>query len=146
MCAFHIRTGVLLLFLLGTAAGMAEGSEVGWVPWSPDVLVRARNEGRLVLVDLTAEWCKYCKKMDATTYRDPQVVDMINRDFIAVRADEKDQSGLAQRYRQVGRPGTVILNSEGVELIARTGYLKPQWMLWLLQAVIQNPVAEAHRN
>ena len=119
---------------------------IAWETGLPQALERAGHDGRLVLLDLTAEWCRFCKKMDATTYRDPQVVDLINRNFIAVRVDEKEQPALVQRYRQVGFPGTVILDNEGRDVIVKAGYLEPQWMLWLLQAVLQNPVAAAHTN
>jgi thiol:disulfide interchange protein len=34
---------------------------VRWQPWDPDAIVRHRSEGRVVLVDFTADWCLSCK-------------------------------------------------------------------------------------
>ncbi len=38
-----------------------------------------------VFVDFYAEWCEYCKKMDRVTFRDPEVIASLNRDYYAVR-------------------------------------------------------------
>ncbi len=137
----RVSLGWCLWWLLGAYALASDGglysesAGVDWVPWSPAVLERAQREHRLVFLDLTADWCQFCKKMDATTYRAPQVIDRIGRDYIAVRVDDKDRSELGRRYAGTGRPGTVVLDADGNELIVKVGYLQPQWMVWLLEAV-----------
>ena len=110
---------------------------IQWQRWSPEVFERAEREGRLVLVDLVAEWCAFCKKMDATTYRDAGVLKAIGDGYIPVRADPEKDSGLPARFVSYGRPSTVILTPDGGEILKKQGYLKPQWMLWTLQAVAQ---------
>ncbi len=34
---------------------------IPWEPWSPEAVAAARNSGRVVLVDFTANWCVTCK-------------------------------------------------------------------------------------
>lgn len=137
---------VLLLVMARAAAGDPVGpaGEIAWTSWSPAIFDQARAEHRLVLLDLTADWCQFCKKMDATTYRDPEVMERIHRDYIAVRVDEKDLPDLAKRY--TGRPTTVVFDAQGNEIMHKSGYLQPQWMVWLLEAVVAEPMATAHRN
>ena len=118
---------------------------INWQQWSPKVFQQAQKEKLLVLVDLTAEWCQFCKKMDETTYRAPQVIDVINRSYIPVRAAEEEHPDLAKRYENYGRPATIIFTENQTEIIKRKGYLPPQWMVWLLEAVAQNPSPEAHK-
>ncbi len=118
---------------------------IAWQSWSEAVFEQARREGRLVLLDLTAQWCRFCRKMDETTYRDPRVVATIARAYVAVRADEEAFPELGRRYQNFGRPATIIFDAKGREIIKRRGYLRPQWMNWLLEAVAQNPLPEAHR-
>lgn len=142
---------VVVLLAAFAAPAMAEPAsphretpgEIHWVHWSPEVFAQARAEQRLVLLDLTADWCQFCKKMDTTTYRDPQVIERIGRDYIAVRIDDKDGSEPGRHYAGTGRPGTVVLDAKGNELIVKVGYLQPQWMVWLLEAVVTGPVAHA---
>lgn len=138
----------ILLFFAGSvwAADISEQvQEVSWQSWSGSVFEQAKTENKLVLLDLTAEWCEFCKKMDATTYRDPRILALLKQDYIAVRVDEKDSPELAKRYEKAGRPATIIFNSQGTEIIRKRGYIKPQWMLWFLQAVVANPTVEAHK-
>lgn len=44
------------------------------------------------LIDIYTDWCGWCKRMDATTYEDPQVVNYLNNNFYAVKfnAETKD--------------------------------------------------------
>jgi len=120
-------------------------NRLNWHEWSPKVFEQAQREGRLVLLDLTAQGCQFCRKMDMTTYQDPQVIDSIHRNYIPVRVDEDVQLELAERYKNYGRPTTIIFDGKGTEIIKRRGYLRPQWMVWLLEAVAQNPLPEAHQ-
>lgn len=143
------RLWLLALCLLVTGA-WASGQDLQdrslqWQPWSPAVFEEARREGRLVLLDLTAEWCLFCRKMDQTTYRDEQVMDAIGRAYVPVRADESVYPELAKRYERAGRPATVIFAADGTEIIKRRGYLSARLMVWMLDAVAQNPAPEAHR-
>lgn len=112
-----------------------EQSSLYWRTWSPEVFEQAQREGRLVLVDLGADWCAFCKKMDAVTYSDPAVLDAITRDYIPVRADPEKHRQLPRRFNDYRRPSTVILKADGAEIIKKQGYLEPQLMLWMLQAV-----------
>ncbi len=127
------------------ADGQSEETTLDWQEWSTGVFEQARRKGRLVLLDLTAEWCQFCRKMDETTYRNPRVIEVIGRSYIPVRADDAKYPELAKRYENYGRPATVVFDGNGVEIIKRRGYLRPQLMVWLLEAVAQNPSPEAHR-
>ncbi len=139
-------TGVI--FLLSSFNILAidnSPSQINWQNWSPDVFAQAEKEDKLVLLDLIAEWCVYCKKMDQVTYRDQQVIKAINKNYIAVRADQDKHPALAQRYKNYGRPATVVYTSAGTEVIKRRGYMEPQIMFWMLDTVAANPDPAAHR-
>jgi thiol:disulfide interchange protein len=138
-----ILTFFIICFIASSTWATENNSILKWQKWSPKVFEQARREGRLVLLDLTAEWCQFCRKMDETSYRDPQVINIIKHNYIPVRAAEETNSALAKRYD--GRPTTVIFDGNGIEIIKRRGYLRPQWLLWLLEAVAQNPSHEAHK-
>jgi thioredoxin 1 len=48
---------------------------------------RAQSAGLWLIVDATAEWCAPCKQMDASTWRDAEVVRWIEANAIAVQID-----------------------------------------------------------
>lgn len=139
------RLGLGLLVSLGPAVAYttefsSEQTEIQWQAWKPQIFTQAHQQNRLVLLDLTAKWCQFCRKMDRVTYRDPAVTNVIKQNYIAVRADEADNPELLRRYKNEGLPLTVVFDSRGNEIIRRSGYLKPQWMAWMLMAVAQDPV------
>ena len=57
------------------------------------LLAEAAASGKPVLIDFGAHWCKVCKLMDATTLRDPAVVEKLKTVFpVQVLADEPNKS------------------------------------------------------
>lgn len=127
---------LLLLPVSGTGAGAVMPS---WQPWSPEVIAQAHRTGRLVLIDVAADWCAACRKMDETGFRDPRVLDTLGRHYVAVRGDIDRDPEIMRRYGDFGVPAVVILDGEGTEIIRRRGYLEPDWLYWLLSAVADDP-------
>lgn len=48
---------------------------------------KAVNEKRPVIVDFYADWCTWCKKMDAEVFRNPEISKILARDFITIRVN-----------------------------------------------------------
>ncbi|MBL4865707.1 MAG: DUF255 domain-containing protein [Pseudomonadales bacterium] len=110
--------------------------------WSDEVFQKGKDENKLILLDLVADWCQFCIKMEETTYKDESVTSTLNKGYLVVKADEADYPELAEKYKNDGRPTTVIFNPDGTQIIKRVGYIKPQWMNWMLQAIAQNPTSK----
>lgn len=134
-----------LLLSLSSLAGFALDERLAWQDWSPKVFEQARHEGRLVLLDVKAEWCVACRRMDATGFRDPRVLETLRQNYIPVRADIDRVPEIMQRYGARGVPAVVILDGTGREIVQKRGYLEPDWLYWLLVAVADDPRPEAHR-
>ena len=118
---------------------------VQWRRWTPAAFEKARQESKLVLVDLTADWCSFCKKMDRTTWKDSDVLGSISNHYIPVRVQDEVDTKLADQYRSYGRPAFVVLDADGNEIARKRGYLAPKWMHWMLEGIAENPTAEANR-
>lgn len=107
---------------------------VTWQHWTKAIFVQAKREKRLVLLSISADWCTYCKKMDATTYVDTHVLASIKKHYIPVRIKYEENPELADSLAKNSFPVTVVFNPDEEEIIRR-GYLEPQLMTWLLDAV-----------
>lgn len=100
------------------------------IPWEKsfaEALRRARATRKAVMVDFWANWCHWCHELDATTYRDPKVVELA-RDFVAVKVDTEGSLGdadLAARY--------------GVEILPTIGFLSPAGRLFLRRTSFEGP-------
>ena len=134
--------GVLYALLLGIAVQAAE-SPIHWRAWDEAQFTEAKMDSKLILLDLEAVWCHWCHVMDQTTYRDADVAAVIDKHFIPVKVDHDTRPDLAERYRDYGWPATIILDAEGRDVVKRAGYIEPDAMARLLQAVVKDPNPEA---
>jgi len=127
--------GLLLLalpprLLALQAAPVAADPVIAGIPWDRDfkaAMRRARESGKPVMVDFWAEWCEWCHKLDATTYRDPTVVDLA-RDFVAVKVNTEGSLAEAERAREYG-----------VETLPTIGFLSPGGRLFLRRTGFEGP-------
>jgi len=117
----------------------ASGSQPAWVSWSDDVFKQAKAENRFVLLDLEAVWCHWCHVMDENTYKDSRVNRLLGSRYIAVKVDQDSRPDLSNRYEDYGWPATVVFNGDGKEIVKRQGYLDPDEMASMLQAIIDDP-------
>jgi uncharacterized protein YyaL (SSP411 family) len=127
------------LVLLPFARAMAEEAPINWEPWSDSVFAKAKSEGRFVLLDLGTGWCHWCHVMEEVTYRDPAVIGLVGSRYLPVRVDADARPDLSNRYEDYGWPATIVFNSDGSEIVKRRGYLPPEQMASMLQAIIDDP-------
>jgi thiol:disulfide interchange protein DsbD len=96
------------------SASVQEQIEAGWYPDLMTGLEAAQREGKPVLVDFWATWCKNCLVMDRTTLVDPAVVAALDGYVkIKVQAEDPEASPvreLLQRLRAPGLPAYAVLH------------------------------------
>jgi thiol:disulfide interchange protein len=94
-------------------ASVREQLKSGWYASLDDGLAAARREGKPVLIDFWATWCKNCLAMDATTFKDPAVVSALDR-YVKIKYQAEDPaepatSAVLKRFEAVGLPTYAIL-------------------------------------
>jgi uncharacterized protein len=117
----------------------APHGKLAWQAWSDKVFSDAQRENRFVLLDLEAVWCHWCHVMDANTYSDATVIRLLNERYIVVKVDQDSRPDLSNRYEDYGWPATVVFAGDGHEIVKRQGYLAPDEMASMLQAIIDDP-------
>ena len=133
-----ILVSSLLLLFSSSVFSQTNTAEIEWHEWSNETFALAEQQNKLVLLDIGAEWCQFCKKMEAVTYKDPEVVKIVNENYIAIKADIDSSGDVQMLYNQFGVPGTIILTADRDELSKRLGYIAPQQMQWHLLGNLQD--------
>jgi len=90
------------MFSFSVSATEKKDSLINWQPWSAKAFAQAKKEKKMVIMDLEAVWCHWCHVMDTKTYRDPNVVELINKHFIPVRVDQDKQPDISNRCEDYG--------------------------------------------
>ena len=96
-----------------TDESTTEESELVWMPSLIDGLERAKEEDKPVLIDFWATWCKNCLVMEATTFKDDKVEEVL-KDFVLVRYQAEDMNKsptkeLLDHFGVLGLPSYVVL-------------------------------------
>ncbi len=123
-------------------------TKVDWLEWEKQSFDKAKKEGKPVLLDLTAVWCHWCHVMDATSYSDDEIAEIINKDFIPVKVYIDKRPDIRERYNMGGFPSTVFLAPSGHVITGYT-YVPPERLKLLLESVknaYKNKKSEIEKN
>jgi thioredoxin-related protein len=65
--------------------------EIKWMTFE-EAVAKNKTEPKKIFIDVYTNWCGWCKRMDATTFRDPAVVSYMSKYYYAVKlnAETKD--------------------------------------------------------
>src|SRR5258708_20376062 len=101
--------------------------EIKWRGCPAEAFAEAGKLDRPILLSISAVWCHWCHVMDETTYSQPGVIDLINRDYVPVRVDNDVRPDINQRYNMGGWPTTAFLTPSG-DILTGATYLPPDQM------------------
>ncbi len=118
------KVTVIFLFvalgLISKGFGQSENAGIKWVSISEAEALSKKNP-RKILIDVYTDWCGWCKRLDATTYKDPNIVKLVNENFYAVKLNAeskdkivyKDQEYTYDPARRINSIATNFLNAQG---------------------------------
>jgi thioredoxin 1 len=92
--------------------------------WS-QALKTAKDENKLVFLDIYATWCGPCKMLKQYTFTDSSVGEFFNKNFISVSVDGEKGVGpqLAQQYSIEGYPTLIVADATGKPVLLTAGYM-----------------------
>ena len=53
-----------------------------------------RAQARPLMVFIHTDWCKYCQMQQKTTFRDPELVALLNQEFYCLKLNAEDQEAI----------------------------------------------------
>jgi len=94
---------------------------IQWNEWGEEAFATAKRENKPILLDIGAVWCHWCHVMDRESYDDPDIAQIVNERFVAVKVDRDERPDIDSRYQvavsaisgQGGWPLTAFLTPDG---------------------------------
>jgi len=86
-------------------------------------LLKAKKENKSIYIDFYTSWCGPCKKMSKEYFPKKEVGDYFNKHFVSLKIDAEKGEGvkLSEKYKIIGFPTSLFLNSEGNEIKRMVG-------------------------
>ena len=132
---------------------------IKWMTWK-EVQEAQKKQPKKVFVDTYTEWCGWCKRMDANTFTNPEIIEYVNQNFYAVKFDAetqevihfkgKDYKYVAQGMRgynelaaemlngQMSYPTSIYLDEAMNQIFPVPGYQDPKTFETVLNFVASN--------
>jgi len=98
---------------------------ITWEQSLRSALKSASEGNKLVVVDVYAPWCGFCKKMETTIYSNPKVAALGSSVvFLKLNADDRGEGSKFSHENHVsGLPTTIILDHNGAVVNKVAGYI-----------------------
>ena len=71
-------------------------TKIEWTDFEGAIDKNAKDK-KLIFIDVYTGWCGWCKKMDQSTFVEPEVVEYMNKYFYAVKMDAESKDPIAFR-------------------------------------------------
>jgi uncharacterized protein len=106
---------------------------VDWYPWGDEVLARAREEDKPILLSVGYAACHWCHVMAHESFEDPVTAALMNERFVNVKVDREERPDVDGIYMDAvvamtghgGWPLTVFLTPAGEPFLGGT-YFPPE--------------------
>lgn len=128
------RFCLVALLFFALPAGATEPPR--WLTNVDQALTLAAKEDRLILLDLYAEWCGWCKVLEKDVFSSEEFQDWA-ADFVLLRVDVDDGAGgsaLQARFGAFSLPTTIVMDSHRVQVASVAGYARTAEFLGKLEA------------
>ncbi len=140
---------VIVIIALGMLSWMnvSQNERIKWYTFEEAVELAANNP-RKILIDIYTDWCGFCKRMEAETFKNPQVARYINRNYYPVKLNSETrdtiyfqghkfvnegegrrsahQLSIALLQGQMSYPSVVYLNENFELLTSVPGFMTPE--------------------
>lgn len=113
------KLSLVVTFLVFTCTAAAQ--QVEWRTDYKEASKIARENGKPLLLDFSAKWCKPCLAMEKTFWTRPDVIELSGQ-FVCVKVDFDKEKGLAGKYGVAAIPNVLTTDPWGNGLNYSRGF------------------------
>jgi thiol:disulfide interchange protein len=128
---------VLTALSYGLLHTAAFSKRIEWQSYT-DGMARGKFEKKKVFLHFYAVWCAACKTMADSTFKDPDVIAFLNKDFIPIKVDVDIYKQTSALYKVQLLPDTWFI-AENTDIIGhQPGYISPEQLKKILKSLLDN--------
>ena len=109
---------------------------VNWYAWNEEVLKRAKDENKLLLISVGYSACHWCHVMEHESFEDEEVAKLMNEKFICIKVDREERPDIDQIYMNAvqlltgrgGWPLNCFALPDGRPIYGGTYFPKDRWI------------------
>ncbi len=121
-------------------------SKIKWYDFNNGLEI-AKAENKKILINVYADWCKWCKKLENEVFPDPEVMEYMLKRFISIKFNGEDKnkinymgqiylhSEFVEAFGINGFPATIFMTSEAEPITVLPGYLNAKEYLLVLKFI-----------
>src|SRR6516162_7144153 len=109
------------------AAMAGQPEDIRWRFDYAEARQEAKKSGQPLLLYFATQWSPQCKKMESTTFQDPDLVRYVNQQYVAIKLDGMKEKQLLERLKIQIYPTIILAGPDGKILdTVITGYIEAQ--------------------
>lgn len=105
---------------------------VDWYPWCEEAFQTAKEKDRPVFLSIGYSTCHWCHVMAHESFEDPEVAELLNREYISIKVDREERPDIDAVYMAVcqavtgsgGWPLTILMTPQQKPFFAGTYFPK----------------------
>lgn len=109
---------------------------VHWHTWNEEVLKKAQNENKIIIISIGYATCHWCHVMNKESFNDPIVANLMNENFINIKVDREERPDIDQVYmhavhlinKRGGWPLNCFATPDGKPFYGGTYFPKESWI------------------
>ncbi|MCP4720218.1 MAG: thioredoxin family protein [Desulfobacteraceae bacterium] len=123
---------VLMTTILNTEAFASDG-----IKWNnhKEGLFLSEKQNKKIFLYFHADWCTFCKKLKDTTFKNREVIDYLNENFISISVDSDKEKSLSKKFGVRGLPTLFFLKPNSDRIHGRPGYMDASLFLKVLKYI-----------
>ncbi len=115
-------TGLLFVLVIGISSQLSaqQAESIKWMSITEAEKLSAQQPKK-ILIDIYTDWCGWCKKLDATTYKDPRVVKYLNEHYYAVKLNAESKEKIMYQNKEFSYEPAKRINGVAANFLSGSG-------------------------